>query len=391
MKLVSKTVTKNGGDIVLIPEDADDLWTLYNLITKNDEISLKTYRNIKPLGASGIPIPGAPAQRKLVKLTLNVIDSTFVASERELRIKGVTTNALAEVPLGSHHTATVMIKEPVKVHKDIWDSHDDELVDNACTLEAKAEVGAVVLEEGVSHICLISDSMTILRNKIEKSIPKKRRGDSSAHDKALNTFLQNTALGTMRHLDLLKLKAIIVASPGTLNKQLIEKIFLEIDKTSNKDLIRCKSKFMTANSSTGYLQALEEVLKDPSVKKQLTDTKVQKNVALFDEFTKNLNLDNYKSFYGESEVMKAIAIPGAVKTLLITDTLFKNDDVEKRKKYINIVESVKNNGGEVSVFSSLHDSGIQLDQLTGLAVILNYPIPDLEDSDDDDESIYQSD
>lgn len=148
---------------------------------------------------------------------------------------------------------------------------------------------------------------------------------------------------------------------------------------------------MTANSSTGYLQALEEVLKDPSVKKQLTDTKVQKNVALFDEFTKNLNLDNYKSFYGESEVMKAIAIPGAVKTLLITDTLFKNDDVEKRKKYINIVESVKNNGGEVSVFSSLHDSGIQLDQLTGLAVILNYPIPDLEDSDDDDESIYQSD
>lgn len=391
MKLVSKTTNKQGGTVVLVPEDADDLWTLYNLIAKNDEITLKTFRNIRPIGSNGMPIAGAPSQKKLIKMTLNVLDLDFVASERELRIKGRTTNALTDVPLGSHHTANVMIKESIKIHKDIWDSHDDELVDTACSLESKAEVGAIVLEEGVSHVCLITDSMTILRNKIEKSIPKKRRGDSSAHDKALNTFLTNTALSAIRSLDLLNLKAIIIASPGTLSNQLMEKIFNEIDKSGDKDLIRCKSKFLTAVSSTGYLQGLEEILKSPSIKKQLSDTKVQRNVQLFDEFTKHLNLDDYKSFYGEKEVEKAIEIGGAIKVLLITDSLFKNDDVQKRKHYIDLVEKVKQDGGEVSIFSSLHDSGKQLDQLTGIAVILNYPVPDLDDDEDDSDDVYESD
>lgn len=386
MKLISKTVTKQGGNVVLIPEDADDLWTLYNLISANDEITTKTYRNIKPIGSSGVPIPGAQAQRKLITLTLSVIESTFVASERELRVKGTTTKALVDVPLGSYHTANIMIRESVKIHKDIWDLHDDELVDSACTLETKAEVGAIVLEEGVSHTCLITDSMTILRNKIEKSIPKKRRGDSSAHDKALDTFLTNTALSAIRNLNLIQLKAIIVASPGTLSKQLIEKIFIEIDKSGDKELQKCKSKFIHTSSSTGYLQALEEVLKNPNIKKQLADTKVQRNVSLFDEFSKHLNNDDGRAFYGEEAINKAVQIGGAIKVLMITDSLFKNDDVQKRKHYIDLVEHVKQDGGEVSVFSSLHDSGKQLDQLTGLAVILNYPIQDLEES--DDESIY---
>lgn len=391
MKLISKTTNKQGGNVTLVPEDADDLWTLYNLISKNDEITLKTYRNIRPIGSSGIPIPGAPAQKKLITLTLNVLELDFVASERELRVKGRTLNALPDVPLGSHHTANVMIRESIKIHKDIWDSHDDELVDSACSLESKAEVGAVVLEEGVSHICLITESMTILRNKIEKSIPKKRRGDSSAHDKALNTFLTNTALATIRSLDLINLKAIIIASPGTLSNQLMEKIFNEIEKSGDKELIKCKSKFLTAVSSTGYLQGLEEVLKNPAIKKQLSDTKVQKNVALFDEFTKHLNNDDCKAYYGEKEVEKALEIGNAIKVLLITDSLFKNDDVNKRKHYIDLVERVKQDGGNVSIFSSLHDSGKQLDQLTGIAMILNYPVPDLDDDEDDDSDVYESD
>lgn len=392
MKLVSKMTNKQGGSVVLVPEDADDLWTLYNLISKHDEVSLKTQRNVRPIGSSGVPIPGAPAQKKIVKLTLDVLDIDFVASERELRIKGRTLNALADVPLGSHHTATVMLKESVKVHKDHWDQHYDDLVEAACSLGSKAEVGAIVLEEGVSHVCLITDSMTILRNKIEKSIPKKRRGDSSAHDKALDKFLTNTALSAIRNLDLLNLKAIIIASPGTLAAQLMKIIYQEIDKTGDKELIRCKSKFLTASSSTGFLQGLEEVMKDPTIKKQLADTKVQRNVALFDEFTRHLNNDDSKAFYGEREVEKAVEIGGAVKVLLITDSLFKNDDVQKRKHYIDLVEKVKHDAGEVSVFSSLHDSGKQLDQLTGIAVILNYPVPDIEDDDDeDDDGVYVSD
>jgi protein pelota len=50
---------------------------------------------------------------------------------------------------------------------------------------------------------------------------------------------------------------------------------------------------------------------------------------------------------------------------------------------VGIVEEVKKGGGEVLIFSSIHESGKQLDQLTGVAAILNFPIPDLESDEEE--------
>ena len=36
-------------------------------------------------------------------------------------------------------------------------------------------------------------------------------------------------------------------------------------------------------------------------------------------------------------------------------------------------------GGEVHVLSAMHASGEQLNQLTGVAAVLRFPLPDLED------------
>ncbi|GMG32760.1 unnamed protein product [[Candida] boidinii] len=119
----------------------------------------------------------------------------------------------------------------------------------------------------------------------------------------------------------------------------------------------------------------------------LNDTKFQLNISAFDEFSKLLNEDSGKAFYGEKECEKAIELTGAVKVLMITDTLFKSDDIPKRKKFIKLADKVKEDGGDVIIFSSLHDSGEQLNQLTGVAVILNYPVPDLEDMDEEDEEV----
>jgi len=42
-----------------------------------------------------------------------------------------------------------------------------------------------VLQEGLAHVCLITPSMTVVRQRIEVAIPKKRRGDTTQHDKAM--------------------------------------------------------------------------------------------------------------------------------------------------------------------------------------------------------------
>ena len=77
--------------------------------------------------------------------------------------------------------------------------------------------------------------------------------------------------------------------------------------------------------------------------------------------------------YSNTEVM------GAVATLLLSDALFRVRDAKKRRKYGELVDSVRAAGGEALVLSSLHESGEQLNQLGGVAAVLRFPLPELED------------
>ena len=69
---------------------------------------------------------------------------------------------------------------------------------------------------------------------------------------------------------------------------------------------------------------------------------------------------------------------------MVSDALFRSDDIEERRHYIDLTEQAKTLGAKVYIFSSLHESGEQLNQLTGIAALLKYPIPDLDDSDEED-------
>uniref|UniRef100_A0A7E4V3I9 ERF1_3 domain-containing protein n=1 Tax=Panagrellus redivivus TaxID=6233 RepID=A0A7E4V3I9_PANRE len=100
--------------------------------------------------------------------------------------------------------------------------------------------------------------------------------------------------------------------------------------------------------------------------------------------------DPSRAFYGFKHVAMANE-HAAIDTLMISDALFRSNDVEERQKYTDFVEDVKLNKGKVLVFSSLHPSGEQLNMMTGIAAILRYPLVELEDEDiDDNEKDYSN-
>ena len=84
-----------------------------------------------------------------------------------------------------------------------------------------------------------------------------------------------------------------------------------------------------------------------------------------------------KAYYGYNHVQRANE-ELAIDSLMVTDELFRNSDVATRKQYVTLVESVRENGGKVYIFSSMHASGTQLQQVSGVAAILRYPLPDLD-------------
>ena len=66
-----------------------------------------------------------------------------------------------------------------------------------------------------------------------------------------------------------------------------------------------------------------------------------------------MDTDPDRAYYGLPHVLKANE-ELVIDSLMITDELFRSSDIASRKVYVRLVESVKENGGTVYVFSSLH-------------------------------------
>ena len=88
-----------------------------------------------------------------------------------------------------------------------------------------------------------------------------------------------------------------------------------------------------------------------------------------------LSVDPDRACYGMAQVQAANE-QLAVAELLITDTMYRATDVNERARYVALIESVREHGGRVFQFSSLHGSGEQLNLYTGVAATLRFPLPD---------------
>jgi protein pelota len=65
--------------------------------------------------------------------------------------------------------------------------------------------------------------------------------------------------------------------------------------------------------------------------------------------------------------------------LLISNALFRSQDIATRRRWVKLVDQVREiEGGEVRVLSSDHESGRRLEGLGGIAAILTFPIDDME-------------
>jgi protein pelota len=98
-----------------------------------------------------------------------------------------------------------------------------------------------------------------------------------------------------------------------------------------------------ARASSGHKHALGEVLQDPAIQSQLADTKYAREISSLESFYRILATDDSRAFYGYDYVVKASDL-GAIETLLVTDGLFRSSDLVERKRYIQLVEKVREYG-----------------------------------------------
>lgn len=384
MKLVKKFIDKDGaGQVSLIPENPEDMWHAYNLISQGDTVRASTIRKVQTESATG----SSSSSRVRTMLTIEVETIYFDTQACVLGLKGRNIEENPYVKMGAYHTVDIESNRKFSLAKSCWDVVALERIDMACDPTQNADVAAVVMQEGMAHVCLVTGAMTLVRAKIDVAIPRKRKGSTSQHEKGLQKFYDNILQAILRHVNFDITRCILVASPGFVKDHFFDYMMQWAIKNDNRVLIENKSKFLLIHASSGFKHSLKEVLADPAVTSRMADTKATIEVRALEAFYTLLQTEPNRAFYGLKHVQKANEAQ-AIDTLLVSDNLFRSQNVNERKMYVGLVESVRDNGGVVRIFSSLHVSGEQLAQLTGIAAMLRFPMPELEDEplDSDEDS-----
>eukprot|EP00892_Ulva_mutabilis_P009042 jgi/Ulvmu1/650/UM010_0021.1 len=375
MKIKHRAFTKDGtGSIKLVPESEEDLWHVYNLIRAGDRLFASTTRKVQT----------GPREEQTERIRLKVeiaVVSVDYDGASECRCKGTCTSENQHIPLGAFHTIVLQPDHDLKLTKDVWDVLDIKRLADASELSSNADLAVVLITEGLAHVCLVGRSSTSLRAKVQIALPKKRGAASaSGYDSAYGRFQLRVYEAVAAHVRLDVCKCLLIAGPGFAKDKFREFLLERASATGNKPLSAFKANIATAPASTAYLAGIEEILGNEALAARIADTKATQEIRVLKEFFDVLYVDSARAFYGPGHVVAAAA-QGAVAKLLITDSLYRVHDVKARRRWVALVESVQEGGGKVYEFSSRHESGKQLQDFSGIAAVLRFPMPELEEED----------
>lgn len=192
------------GLMIFTAEEPEDLWHIYNIMDKGDKLTASTIRNVKRETSTG----SRTTERKHFKITIKIEATTFDESVCCLSAKGRNTEQSEYIQLGQYHTVDLELNRKFTLEKGLWDSITLRRIREATDLNLKAEVGAVVMQEGLAHICIVLSSLTVVKAKIQVSIPQKRRPDK--YQDGIKSFFNKVAAAMRLHFNFDRLKSIFL-------------------------------------------------------------------------------------------------------------------------------------------------------------------------------------
>ena len=281
--------------VSLQPDSPEDMWHAYNLISPGDGVRASTIRRV--INQSGNV---TSTNRMHMTLTIKVETVDFDTNASVLRVKGKNETENEYVRLGAYHTLDLEVGKVFSIRKDEWDRVALDRIEEACNPTVNADVAAVVMQEGLAHVCLVLSTMTVVKAKIEMSVPRKRKGLCAQHDKGLEKFFERIVQALVMHINFDVVKVCIVASPGFIKDQFYQYMLDLASKNTqtHRVLLENKSKFVLVHSSSGFKHALRDVFEDPALAPRLADTKALGEVKALEAFYQMLKNEPNRAYYG---------------------------------------------------------------------------------------------
>ncbi|WFC97684.1 Translation factor pelota [Malassezia yamatoensis] len=297
-----------------------------------------------------------------------------------LHISGRVAEENSNVRTGSFHTLDIEIQRKLTITKEVWDRQHLEVLEESGNVNNSAEIGAVILGAGKAIVCILTNNMTLVQQRIQVSLPRKRAGAgygaaTSGVNKLSERFNDQVYNAVVKLLGMPSMRVVLLASPGFWRDSMYDYLLAEATRRNDKILMGSEGrrKLLRVHCATTHVHSLVDVLKSPEVASQLQDTKFTRETQVLDKFLRTLSSDDLRAWYGERAIVLA-AERGAIGTLLLSDAMLRNAHPLRRKQWVELCDQVKSLGGTVVILSSLHESGRQLNGLGGVAALLTYPL-----------------
>jgi protein pelota len=357
LKILEMNLKK--GFVKVIPDNLDDLWHLYNVIYKNDEVYAYTSREIKPDEEYARPRRG---ERVSVFLGVKVEDVAWDKLLGRLRIHGTICEAPETIPTCAHHTLNIALNTPVTIVKEEWTRHHVERLERASKTSEKPITIISIDDEGYAIATTAQYGVEV---KVEESVKLPGKLEAEKRSASTKEYFRK-ALNTLRQIWTTTSSPIVIIGVGFVKNDFAK--FLENEATDvAKSVIDVKS------VNNGGVAGVYEALRSGVLLKAMKHLRIVEETEVMEEILKRLGKGESNVTYGFDEVEKAIKI-GAVEKLVLADTMLRESSDEKRLLLENLMKNAEQKHGNIIVISTEHEAGAKLTALGGIAALLRFAL-----------------
>ncbi len=348
-----KLVKRDKSSITMIPQDAEDLYTIYNILEPDDVIIAKTSRKLKKGEGSTNTV------RISVKIELKITEVEFHGFGDSLRIRGIIQSCSDEnISLGAYHTINLEINKPFTLKKQLSKYQLDTI--NQAQMGKNTGLVIIVIDDDSALIAQVGSHAYKIIFDGQAPVPRKG-SDPNAYETGMNKFFHNIASILNEFRD--NINYLVIGGPGFTHDK-----FYEFMKNNYKQLMNNTINVSIRSSGkAGIKEILLEHIPDNFIEHNTSKLQFELIQQVLEHIGKNTGLVAFGS-----DIIKAAEI-GAVEYLLVLDTLF-HETVETRKKLDNLIDIVQNNRGKIVIISSDFEAGDILKGFGKLAAILRFKL-----------------
>jgi protein pelota len=277
--------------VKVVPDSQDDLWHLYNVVYKGDEVYAYSSRAIKSDTEASRPKSGERVSAFMGVKVESVAWDKFLG---KLRVHGIIIHAPEIIPTGAHHTISVSLNQPVTIVKANWQKHTLDRLRRASETEKPLLIVAID-DEGYA---LAETRQYGVEIKVEERIKLPGKNEAEKRVGATNEYYKRV-VSSLRQLWSPNQNSIVIVGVG-----FVKNDFATYLKDNAQDMSKTVVDIKSVNN--GGVAGIYEALRSGVLLKAEHTMRVLEETEVMEEAMKRLGKGENTITYGLVEVENAV-------------------------------------------------------------------------------------